>query len=589
MGFDEVTIGGDISVLNTGSSSRWYLCSPSSGDSATVTINGNIMQTAGQFSSNGSGNEAFIVITVNGDITVTGGNFAVSRGSQGTNGTTVWNLLGTNFSMSDATTQNSNPGFAKFVFAGTAQQNLTLTNVTFGGGFPVEVASGAILDVGTSEIEGSGEFTLNDGGTLQTANVAGIDSTLKNTGTIVLSTAANYTFNGTAAQLTGTLLPSTVNDLTVNNSAGVTLSGDVTVNGTLAVNDGDLDLDGHTITLGTTAVLAETPGNTIVGSTGMITTTRSLNAPSGNNVGGMGAMLTTSSDLGSTTIERTHAAGTGGGNTGIFRMFNIQPTNNTGLNATLRFYYDESELNGISEANLRLFKSASGTNNTWSNQGGTVNSTDNYVELTGIGSFSYWTLADVNAPIPVELTSFTATANEDGVLLNWTTATETNNSGWNIERKQIIEGQQQSWQKIGFVDGSGTTTSTKNYSFADNNLASGKYQYRLQQVDYDGTVNYSDAIEVDVTLLPDRFALYQNYPNPFNPSTMIKFDVPSSSFVNISVYNSIGERVAILVNAQKEAGVHFARFDASNLSSGIYIYRLTAENNVFTNKMMVIK
>jgi hypothetical protein len=353
--------------------------------------------------------------------------------------------------------------------------------------------------------------------------------------------------------------------------------------------DGDLLLNGNTLTLGPAAILSETPGNTVTGTTGKISTIRDLNAPAGDNVGGLGAMLTSSVNLGSTLIERIHSFAVGNGNQGIYRQFNIEPTNNTSLNATLRFYYDESELNNIAEANLVLFNSATGNDNTWSGAGGTVNTTNNYVELSGINNFSHWTLGDSNSPIPVELTSFTANVSENGVVLNWKTATETNNSGWNVQRQQIIEGQQPTWQRIGFVDGSGSSTSSKEYCFKDNNLSSGKYQYRLQQVDYDGTLNYSDVIEVESNLLPDEFALYQNYPNPFNPSTIIKFDVPSSSFVNISIYNTIGERIATLVNKQMEAGVHFTRFDASNMPSGIYIYRLTAGNIVFTNKMMLIK
>jgi hypothetical protein len=393
MGFDEVTIGGDINIISTGASNRWYLCGPVGGDSVAVTINGNIIQTGGQFSSQGTGNGLTMVeVTVLGNITVTGGNFACTRGSQGGTGTTNWYLYGENFSISDATTQNSNTVDAKFLFSGTTQQNLSLTNVTFSSGFPVEVAPNAILDVGISQIYSSGIFTVNDGATLQTANDGGLDSLLQTTGVKTLSTAGNYTFNGTAAQYTGSLLPLTINNLTVDNSSGVTLSGDVTVNGTLAVNNGDLHLDGRTVTLGTSATLVETPGNTVTDVMGKVVTTRDLNAPSGLNVGGMGAMLTTTADLGSTTIERYHYAATEGSNDGIFRVFNIVPTNNTTLNASLRYYYDESELNGAGESGLELYKSPDGNNNTWVLQGGIVNTTDNYVELSAIGSFSYWTL-----------------------------------------------------------------------------------------------------------------------------------------------------------------------------------------------------
>jgi len=587
MGFDEVTIGGDITIISTGASSRLYLCAPAGGDSATVAINGNIIQTGGQFSSNGSSNAAFIEITVNGNITVTNGNFSVSRGSQGGTGTTKWYLLGTNFSMTDATTQNSNAAGAKFIFSGTTQQNLSLTNVTFSGGFPIEVAPNAILDVGTSEIEGSGIFTLNDGATLQTANVAGLDSTLKNTGTITLGIGANYTYNGSAAQVTGNLLPVTVNDLTIDNTAGVTLTAGVTVNGTLAVNDGDLDLNGNTITLGTTAVIAETPGNTVMGSSGMITTTRLLNAPSSDNVGGMGAMLTLSANLGSTIIERIHSPATGNGNFGINRQFNIEPTNNTGLNATLRFYYDESELNSISEANLILFKSTTGADSTWTGVGGAVNVSENYVELAGLNSFSHWTLADLNNPIPVELTSFSASVVNNIVSLSWTTATELNNSGWDIERKSAIV-KDDSWTKIGFVKGSGSSTEVKSYLFKDENVASGKYNYRLKQIDFDGKFSYSNIAEISITG-PDKFELYQNYPNPFNPETEIRFEVPTSTFVNISVYNLIGEKVTTLLNENIEQGVHLIKFAGSNLPSGIYIYRLTSGSTNITKKMTLLK
>ncbi len=238
---------------------------------AVVTIMGDLIQTAGQVSSNGSGNgNTAIIIHQYGDIIASDGNFSISRGSQGGTGTTSWFLHGTNFSMTNVSTQNSNAAGAKFIFAGTTQQNLTLTNVTFIGGLPIEVASNAILDVGTSEIEGSGIFTLNDDATLQTANVAGLDSTLKNTGIITLSTSANYTFNGITAQFMGNTLPFTVNGLAINNSAGVTLSHSLDVNGDLNINNGDLFLNGYNIVIGSNGILNETPGNTVTDFTGMI-------------------------------------------------------------------------------------------------------------------------------------------------------------------------------------------------------------------------------------------------------------------------------------------------------------------------------
>jgi hypothetical protein len=590
LGWNENTIGGNITITNTGVG-RWQLCAPTSGNSATVDILGSIIQTGGNFSSNGTGNaNTTIVINLYGDVTVTGGNFSVSRGSQGNTGTTTWNLYGTNFSLSDATTQNSNSAGAKFVFTGTNPQTLTFTNVTFGsGGCPVEVATGSTLNVGTSQFGGSGIFTLNAGATLGCGNEGGLDSTLQNTGTTSLSTSANFIFNGTAAQIAGSLLPATVNDLTVDNNAGVTLNANVQVDGNLNVMDGDLNLNGNIITLGTSATLNETSGNTVTGTSGKIMITRDLNAPLGINVGGLGAMVTSSADLGSTLVERYHSAGTGLGNEGILRQFNIVPGNNSGLDATFRFYYDESELNNIPEANLTMFKSPNGVNNTWNGVGGTVNTTDNYVELSGIGDFSYWTLGDVNNPIPVELTSFSASTDEKFVALNWVTASEINNYGWDIERRiKNDENNFSDWIKAGFVKGSGNTIESVSYTFSDKNITSGVFQYRLKQIDFDGTFTYSNIAEVEING-PTEFALFQNYPNPFNPETVIRFEVPVTAFVNLTVYNAIGEKVATLINQQMERGVYLWNFNAGDYPSGIYIYRLNTGDQIFTKKMVLIK
>ncbi|MBT8381735.1 MAG: S8 family peptidase [Ignavibacteria bacterium] len=193
------------------------------------------------------------------------------------------------------------------------------------------------------------------------------------------------------------------------------------------------------------------------------------------------------------------------------------------------------------------------------------------------------------AMIPVELSSFTASANANSVTLNWTTATETNNSGFSIERKTP---QNERWVEVGFVPGFGTTTEIKNYSFADEDLKMGMYSYRLKQVDLDGTFEYTSAVEIEV-YAPDQFVIAQNYPNPFNPSTTIEFSVPELSEVNISVYSIIGEKVATVVNKTFEAGYHNVNFNAVDLPSGTYIYTVNAvgENDTFSEskKMMLLK
>jgi hypothetical protein len=188
------------------------------------------------------------------------------------------------------------------------------------------------------------------------------------------------------------------------------------------------------------------------------------------------------------------------------------------------------------------------------------------------------------AIIPVELTSFTAVGNNGVVELNWETATEVNNHMFEIERRS----ESTDFRTIGYVEGAGTTTEPQSYSYKDVNVEVGTYVYRLKQIDFNGTYSYSDAVEVDVTA-PLSFNLEQNYPNPFNPSTKIKYSVPESGNVKLSVYNLVGEEVAVLVNGNVEAGQFEVSFDASSLPSGVYLYKLQSANTVQTKKMMLLK
>jgi hypothetical protein len=190
-----------------------------------------------------------------------------------------------------------------------------------------------------------------------------------------------------------------------------------------------------------------------------------------------------------------------------------------------------------------------------------------------------------NQPLPVELTSFAAKMyDKDKVKLYWTTQTEVNNYGFDVER-QTINGQ---WEKVAFVNGNGNSNSPKDYSYIDKNLIGGsKFNYRLKQIDNDGQFEYSDAVEVEV--VPNKFELSQNYPNPFNPTTKIRYQLPYDSKVVIKVYNILGSEVMELVNDKKEAGVYEVEFKADNLSSGTYIYKISADNFVQTKKMTLLK
>ena len=206
----------------------------------------------------------------------------------------------------------------------------------------------------------------------------------------------------------------------------------------------------------------------------------------------------------------------------------------------------------------------------------TVNGT-----FTGSGTFC-------SGPLPVELASFNEMVVDDKVELKWQTATEVNNYGFDVEREA---GSQQpagsSWVKIGFVKGSGNSNSQKNYSFTDEPEGGAEFQYRLKQLDVDGTFKYSE--KVTVVLENIAFKLEQNYPNPFNPVTTIKFALPEASKVSLKIFSAVGEEVAELVNEEKPAGYHQVEFNATKLSSGIYFYELNAGTFRSIKKMILLK
>ena len=199
-------------------------------------------------------------------------------------------------------------------------------------------------------------------------------------------------------------------------------------------------------------------------------------------------------------------------------------------------------------------------------------------------TFPYMGADEANTPLPVELTSFTASSKGNVVELTWQTATEKNSSYFEVQRKA----DQNSWTTIGKVSAAGTTTEKAKYSFTEKDVKGAIAYYRLKMVDLDGSYSYSIEVEANVDL-PVRFELSQNYPNPFNPSTTIKYAVPVDSKVRLEIYSMLGELVTTLVNDLQPAGNYTVAFDASRFASGTYIYRLTANNTVITKKMLLLK
>jgi hypothetical protein len=198
----------------------------------------------------------------------------------------------------------------------------------------------------------------------------------------------------------------------------------------------------------------------------------------------------------------------------------------------------------------------------------------------------------VTTLLPVELNLFTAFADGRTIQLKWSTQTEKNSDKFVIEKMNSSLGS--IWVNVGSIKAAVLSNSTKQYSFADKNLQSGEYQYRLKMIDNDGSFEYSKIVETEVAI-PKDFAVSQNYPNPFNPSTKIDYQVPVDAKVLMEVYNIAGQKVIELVNQQMSAGYYTVDFGASKLSSGVYIYRIVASDkatgkNFFSiKKMMLLK
>ena len=243
----------------------------------------------------------------------------------------------------------------------------------------------------------------------------------------------------------------------------------------------------------------------------------------------------------------------GTGDSTLFRnhMFNIEDTFNAGDTVIFRF---------------RLFADAA--SNGWG-----------------------WAIDNLNiqgTPVPVELASFTANNVENKVTLSWETATEKNNAGFDIERSA----DNKTFSKIANIPGRGTTTERQSYSYVDNSSSGGKLYYRLKQIDFNGSFTYSNTLEV--TAVPIVFKLSQNYPNPFNPTTTIKFQLPKQERVVLEIYNTLGEKVKTLFNDVKDAGYYQAIWNGTNnnnitVSTGVYIYRLSAGQYVTSKKMIFLK
>lgn len=437
---------------------------------------------------------------------------------------------------------------------------------------------GGHLTIGSgSTFNGSGGFTTD------------IDGNISRVGTFTAGTGTSTVIlSGTTAQ--NILSSMTFNNLTITNPAGVTLGSGITVGGILTLTSGTLTTAENKVIISNNAPTAvvisagsingEIQRAIASGSTGTyrFTDANTLIIPNGSQ-----SSLTVNVKSFPGTFPPYVTQGTP-----INRYYSVTVSGD--LTATFRLAYLESELNGITETNLAMFRFVPG----WANEGGIPDEANNYVELAGVSQWSLWTLGDVNDPLPIQLVSLSAEATGNSVTINWSTISEIDNLGFYVQRRT----ENSSYIRVSeLIEGAGTSLEQRDYSWTDANVSSGQYYYRIEQVDMSGESEYSHEIVVVVTGalgvgddgLPVAFKLGQNYPNPFNPTTNIRFEVAKTGFVTLKVYNVLGHEVATLVNTVKSPGKYDVTWDASQVPSGVYIYRLTDGTNVDIKRMMLVK
>ncbi len=232
------------------------------------------------------------------------------------------------------------------------------------------------------------------------------------------------------------------------------------------------------------------------------------------------------------------------------------------------------------------------TNVGWDFVSEIANGTDDYWEAdeTGVINDGYVVLtwqSGTNGINPVELISFTAEILANNVVLNWETATEVNNHGFEIQRS-VVNSQKSEFKTIGFIKGHGNSNSPNNYSFVDSDNLSGLVKYRLKQIDINGSFEYSDIVKISISTLT-KIVFEQNYPNPFNPSTTFSFSIPTEEFVTLAIYNSLGEKVSEVINNRMNAGTHKSVWNARGVTTGVYFARLTVGAKTQMQKIALLK
>jgi len=505
---------------------------------------------------------------------------------------------------------------------GTKTRGNEWTAVTSGAGYPnnVQVSNSTTLGMSTTAAQCAGNITIDTASTLTTTsstltvlgNVS-IKGTMSLAGNVIAN--KNWTVTGTqnnnlkTVSFSGTTLqtiagPAAFDNLVINNVAGVGLSSICMVNDTLTLTNGLFNTTSlNLLTLGAAAIVSGGTNTSFVN--GPVALTARLTIPmiapigKGSAYRPLTTVFTALNGTGTLTAEQFETPPSGVVNiTGVdaishSRYYRIDKSSSiTGGNTNVTISWGADD-NVTDPTSITVCSQADGSGWTFQNHDGgyTLNASGGNVTTGSLdintitGNYAIGNLIGGGNPLPVNLTSFSAISSNGAIKLYWKTSVETNNHGFNVERS--ID--KFTWGNLIFIEGQGNSSSSKSYSYVDNTINKiGKYYYRLKQVDNNGAFKYSNTVECDFAL-PTVYSLNQNYPNPFNPNTMISYSLPKASNVKITVYNAIGETVTVLENGFKSAGNFTVTFNASEMPSGIYFYRIEAEKFSQVKKMMLLK
>lgn len=434
----------------------------------------------------------------------------------------------------------------------------------------------------------SAQLIVQSGATLYLSGNALVvlqDVNLVNDGTITVAANGRFSFTGSAnSSISGSQHPA-FNELEIAKTGPnkLLLQRAIDVNGKIVFTSGLIDLNNNNINLGNTSFLEnENENSRVIGSNGgQLIFNTTLNSPASANPANLGAIITSSQNLGSVTIRRGHMSQINGFGIGssILRYYDILPTNNVALNATLRFQYFDAELNSFDENTIVLWKSPN--NISWTQQGFTSrNTTSNYVEKTGITDFSRWTLSSANNPLPVQFLLFNVRCMGNDVIINWKTAQEQNSNLFTIERSP--DGIR--WTTIGTVPAAGNSTAERSYSYNDYSPVTGGAVYRIAEHDIDGRIQYTSIIRSDCAI-KDNWKLW---PNPVQEMLWVNITTSRASSATIKVFDSKGSLLRLQKN-ELLIGSNQLNIDMQKLPAGTYHVAVEWNNGQTQKSVNVIK